>query len=380
MKVVIVVPTYNESENIKKLIPVLSEEFKLISNHTCEVLVVDANSPDGTKNIVLELSKVYPFIHLLLEKQKNGLGAAYVLGFKYAMSDLNADVIIEMDADFQHDPKDIKRLLKKIDAGFDYVIGSRFTKGGSIPQEWEFYRKFLSIGGNVFSKIVLGIFNVNDFTSGFKASRVKGFVDSINLDNVLSKGFAYKIDLLYKMHKAKARFAEVPISFGIRDRGISKMENNNMIDSMKVVLMLRINDNKNFFKFLVVGCIGLFVDSFLFNILRLTNLSLFSFSSSKSASLISGFIAILTTYLLNNFWSFSERRHIHKTKLILNMIVYYISSYIPILFRSYLINYAVYSFGNTFLVNNISFFIGIMVGLIWNFTVYSKIIWKKKNE
>lgn len=378
MKIVIVIPTYNEAENIKKLIPVLAEEFKLIPNHTIEVLVVDGNSPDNTKDIVAELSKTYTFVKLLLEKQKNGLGAAYVYGFRYAMNTLAADVLVEMDADFQHDPKDVKRLIQKIDEGYDYVIGSRFTRGGSIPQEWEFYRKFLSIGGNIFSKFVLGIFNVNDFTSGFKASRVKGFVDSIDLDNILSKGFAYKIDLLFKMHKAKAKITEIPIAFGVRDRGLSKMENNNMLDSMRVVIMLRLKSNKNFFKFLVTGSLGFLVDTLLFNALRLFNVSLFYFSVSKSSSLISGFFALLTTYLLNNFWSFRDRKHTKKRKMALNYVGYSFSSYIPIIFRSYLINHAVTAFGDTFIVSNIAFLIGIMIGLVWNFTVYSKIIWKKK--
>ena len=166
------------------------------------------------------------------------------------MQNLQPDIICEMDADFQHDPKDLPRLTKEIYNGYDYAIGSRFTKGGKIPKEWALRRKFLSVGGNLFSKFVLGIFSVNDFTSGFKASRVKGFADSIDLDHILSGGFAYKMDLLFKMHKKGAKIKEVPIEFGIRDRGDSKMEKNNALDSLRVVLTLRYNENKNFFKFL----------------------------------------------------------------------------------------------------------------------------------
>jgi dolichol-phosphate mannosyltransferase len=169
------------------------------------------------QEIVANLSKKYNFVHLLTEKEKAGLGAAYAYGFKYAMAEINPEVLVEMDADFQHDPKDVTRLVREISHGYDYVIGSRFTRGGSIPKEWGIYRKFWSVGGNLFSKVVLGIFNVNDFTTGFKASRVRGFVDKLDLDNILSKGFAYKIDLLFKMHKLGAKIKEIPIKFGLRD-------------------------------------------------------------------------------------------------------------------------------------------------------------------
>lgn len=151
-----------------------------------------------------------------------------------------------------------------------------------------------------------------------------------------------------------------------------------MLDSMRVVIMLRLKSNKNFFKFLVTGSLGFLVDTLLFNALRLFNVSLFYFSVSKSSSLISGFFALLATYLLNNFWSFRDRKHTKKRKMALNYFGYSFSSYIPIVFRSYLINHAVTAFGDTFIVSNIAFLIGIMIGLVWNFTVYSKIIWKKK--
>ncbi len=372
MKIVVVIPTYNEAENIGRMTDILQQEFLKRPGHEFHLLVVEGNSPDGTANVVREKMKNYPNVHLLMEKKKAGLGAAYVYGFKEAMNSMSADVIVEMDADFQHDPADVVRLVDEIDNGYDYVIGSRFTKGGSIPEEWALKRKFFSIGGNIFSKIVLGIFNVNDFTSGFKASRVKGFVDRLPLDEILSQGFAYKIDLLFKMHRLGAKIKEVPIKFGLRDRGDSKMEKNNLKDSLRVVIMLRLNENKNFVKFLVVGGLGFITDAGLFNIF---NRGLFTAGNSALAS---GLIAMIVTFLLNNYWSFSERKLEGTGKKLISLIVYIVSSFIPIVVRSQLVAYAVVWLGNTFIVSNTAFMIGIILGLIWNFTVYSKIIWKGK--
>ncbi|HPD73725.1 MAG TPA: glycosyltransferase family 2 protein [bacterium] len=376
MKIVVVIPTYNESKNIGRLIEALNVEFKKIPSHEFHLLVVEGNSPDGTADVVKEQMKKYDFVHLLMEEKKAGLGAAYVYGFKYAMKELGADVLVEMDADFQHDPKELVDLIKGIDDGYDYIIGSRFTKGGSIPESWELKRKLFSKGGNTLSKIILGIRGVNDFTTGYKVSRVKGFADSIDLDNILSRGFAYKLDLLYKMHKAGAKIKEVPITFGLRDEGASKMEKNNLKDSLRVVTTLRLKDpdTQKFLKFCAVGFAGLFVDSALFNILRL------SIRNSKTASLVSGFIAMLTTFTLNNFWSFKNNKIEGNSKKIQGFIIYILSSYVPIVFRSQLIKFSVSRFGDTFWVSNITFFIGIVVGLIWNYLVYSKIIWKDKNK
>lgn len=390
MNIVVVIPTYNEINNINKIIPVTVEVLLRIKNHNSHILVVDDSSPDGTGDAVIELSKKYPNVHLLTKKEKTGLGAAYVFAFKHAMKELNADVLIEMDADFQHDPNVLPEFISKIDEGYDYVIGSRFTKGGSIPKEWALYRKFLSVGGNIFSKFVLGIFNVNDFTSGFKASRVAGFVDKLDLDSILSQGFAYKIDLLFRMHQLKAKIIEVPIQFGVRDRDVSKMEKNNMTDTLKVVLMLRFNASKSFFKFIAVGFAGLFTDVAIFNILGLLK---FEYTSIVDIapnyldryginSLIAGFLAIGVTYTLNNLWSFKDREKSDSRSKGANIVLYYLSSYFAILVRSVLVIASTKVVtGNDFIVTNVAFFIGIFFGIIWNYTIYSRVIWNnnKKN-
>ncbi|MCA9308651.1 GtrA family protein, partial [candidate division WWE3 bacterium] len=235
------------------------------------------------------------------------------------------------------------------------------------------YRKSLSIGGSYFAKICLWIFAVNDFTSGYKATRVKGYLDKVDLNTIRSKGFAYKIDLLYRIHRLGARIEEVPIKFGLRDRGDSKMERNNMLDSLKVVLSIRLKESANFIKFVVVGFIGLATDLSVFNLLRIS-------MSSANSSYLSGAVAMIVTYLFNNFWSFNDRKISSNTNLVKRFPVYALSSLIPIVARSLLIKSGVARFGDTALVANILFLVGVTFGVIWNFTVYSKFIWKAPNK
>jgi len=373
MKVVIVIPTYNEVANIGRLLSALLEEIENFPHHKFEILVVDGNSPDGTANVVSDSSAKDNRVQLLMEKKKAGLGAAYVYGFQHAIARMGAEAVVEMDSDFQHDPKDFTKLLKAFDEGYDYVLGSRYVKGGSIPKEWAFYRVMLSVVGNMASKLILGIYNVSDFTTGFKISRVKGFLDKIDLDSINSQGFAYKIDLLYKMYNLKAKIKEVPITFGVRNKGDSKMVvRGNTLDSLKVIIFLRVKNNISFFKFLAVGFTGLFVDSGIFNLLRIM-------LDSDVSSVISGFFGIATTFILNNHWSFVDRKINGKRKKSVGIVVYFVSSYIPIVFRSWLIGFLVNTFGNTLLISNLAFFIGILIGLVWNYTIYSKLIWKKNN-
>ena len=371
MKVLIVIPTYNEAENVKKLVPLISEHIKGVE-HDVMALFVDDSSPDGTADILDGLKREYPFIDVLVRKEKDGLGAAYIAGFNKAMNDLNADIIMEMDADLQHDPKEIPNFIKAVEEGADYVIGSRYVKGGSIPEEWAFYRKVLSWGGSLFARITLGALDVKDFTTGYRASRVKGGLDQIDLGDIMSAGFAYKIDLLYRFIKIGAKIKEIPIQFALRDGGKSKMEQNNMLESLRVVILLKLRDSINFIKFGIVGFAGFVTDTALFNFLRISLLS------SEYASAFSGFLAMILTFLLNNAWSFSERKIETPGARLKVFVPYAISSYIPIIFRSWLVAYSLERFGDTTLIANAAFFVGMLIGLVWNFTVYSKIIWRKK--
>ena len=237
--VIVIIPTYNEAGTIVNLIDDLEKEFQTMLNHKFGILVVDGNSPDGTAEAVNQKKKVYQNINLIVEKEKRGLGTAYLTGIKYAIDQLKADAFLEFDGDGQHDPKDIKRLVAELDNGYDYIIGSRYVLGGSIPEEWAWYRKFLSRFGSLFIKRLLGL-PTNDNTSGFKLSRVKGFAEKLSLseNQILSKRHAYKIHLLYQMIKLGARTKEVPIKFLERAGGSSKSSLEDIVESLKVALVL----------------------------------------------------------------------------------------------------------------------------------------------
>jgi len=239
MKIVVIIPTYNEKDTIVRLIDAVESEFEKIPNHNMGILVVDGNSPDGTAEAVNQKKETYKNINLIVEKEKRGLGTAYITGMNYAIHQLKADAFIEFDGDFQHDPKDIKRLTAELDNGYDYVIGSRYVAGGSIPEEWAWHRKFLSRFGSLFIKWLLGL-PTNDNTSGFKLSRVASFAEKLPLSEreILSKRHAYKIHLLYEMVRLGARVKEVPIRFLERTGGSSKSSLEDIVESLRVAVVL----------------------------------------------------------------------------------------------------------------------------------------------
>lgn len=240
--IVICMPTYNEKDNVGRMIDVLlNDVFPKIKNHKMMLLIFDDTSPDGTWKVVREKMKTHKNLYLSLANGKQGLGLGYKRAFTYAIDKLKADAVMEMDVDFQHDPYDVPRFVKALDEGADYVIGSRYVNNGSIPKEWSFDRKFLSIVGNLIYQVSLLMFNIHDFTTGFRLARVKGFIEEINFDKVFIKSFAYKTLLLCAMKDKGAKIIEIPIKFGLRDSGDSKMTTNTFIDSLKVIFIVWIS-------------------------------------------------------------------------------------------------------------------------------------------
>lgn len=239
MRIVVIIPTYNERETIVELIEALEKEFKNIPRHELGILIVDGNSPDGTAEAVEQKKEIYQNLYLIVEKEKRGLGMAYITGMNYAVRDLKVDAFIEFDGDFQHDPKDIKRLIAELDNGYDYVIGSRYVLGGGIPKKWGWHRKLFSKFGSLFIKWFLAL-PTNDNTSGLKLSRVAGFFDKLPLDEkrILSRRHAYKIHLLYEMIRLGAKVKEIPIVFLERESGSSKSSIEDILESLKVAFFL----------------------------------------------------------------------------------------------------------------------------------------------
>jgi len=239
MKIIVIIPTYNERQTISDLIDALEIEFKNIARHALGILVIDGNSADGTAEAVRAKAGEYKNVYLIVEKEKRGLGMAYLAGMRHAVEKLGADAFIEFDGDFQHDPKDIQRLIAEFDNGYDYIIGSRYVPGGEIPKAWGWHRKFLSRFGGLFIRFLLQL-PTQDNTSGLKLSRVKGFFEKLPLDErrILSRRHAYKIHLLYEMVSLGAKVKEIPIKFLEREKGSSKSSLEDIIESLKVAFIL----------------------------------------------------------------------------------------------------------------------------------------------
>ncbi|MCR5495756.1 MAG: polyprenol monophosphomannose synthase [Treponema sp.] len=231
MKLLVIIPTYNEIENISKIIP---EVFKVIPENA-GILVVDDGSPDGTANAVKEMQNTFSNrLHILERKEKSGLANAYITGFKWGM-DNGYDVLCEMDADFSHKPEYLPELYKAMETN-DVAIGSRNIKGGAV-EGWSALRNFISKGGSLYSRMVLAC-PVKDLTGGFNMWK-KEALDKIGLDTIISKGYSFQIEMKYKAYKAGCAIKEIPIIFPDRQFGQSKMSKGIFMEALKAVWRIR---------------------------------------------------------------------------------------------------------------------------------------------
>ncbi len=400
---VVVIPTYNEADSIGEMVETLCGQiFPAIDDWRCLLLIVDDTSPDGTYKIVQNLQKKYQNLRLLLNSEKIGIGGAYVKGFQHAMDDLKAEVIVEFDGDFQHPPKIIPEMLEQISRGADYVLGSRNIKGGSVPKSWGLKRLFFSkFGGGVVARMILFFptkyfFKITDPTTGCRASRVKGFVDQMDFRHLYSYQFGYKMDFLYKMVKLGAKVKEVPLEFGLRQTGESKITNQTAKDIWKTIILLRWNDpaTKKFIKFGTVGFTGFLVNSFALEFFRRVSISSslangFSYLEGSSMSLLAtpsawagglaAELAIISNYLLNNFWTFAAEKITHPMKMVLKFLQFNLTSFGAVIIQFVIIGLATVVFGDTALVRQFALIgsIGFLI-LPYNWVMYNTFIWRGK--
>ena len=225
----VIIPTYNEAENITRLIPDILGQAPNI-----DVLIVDDNSPDGTAALVRDMMKTDSRIHVLDRPRKMGLGTAYVKGFKFAIEQ-GYDYVFEMDADFSHSPSEIPNFLNKI-LQFDLVLGSRYVNGVRVLN-WPMRRLLLSYSANVYTQFITGL-PVHDATGGFKCFR-RSVLEAIDLDKVKSNGYAFQIEMSFKAWKKGFRIAEIPIIFLDRRSGVSKMSRKIVYEAIFMLWTLR---------------------------------------------------------------------------------------------------------------------------------------------
>ena len=238
MQAIVVLPTYNEAETISNL---TGEVIK--QKEDVDILIIDDNSPDGTGRIADELAQNNPHIKVIHRDKRLGLGTAYKAGFKYAL-DEGYDYVISMDVDFSHDPADIPKLLNKAGDN-DLVIGSRYS-GGIRVINWPLRRLFLSVGANLYLRLITGL-KVEDCASGYRCYSTEA-LKKIDLDSVKSTGYAFLAEILYKIHRHKLKIEEVPIVFTERRTGISKMKKRDILESMIMPFRLKIKSLLGFIR------------------------------------------------------------------------------------------------------------------------------------
>jgi dolichol-phosphate mannosyltransferase len=231
MRTIICLPTYNERENLEPMVRALDG----VGVEGLEVLVIDDASPDGTGAIADRLSAELPWVHVLHRKRKEGLGPAYLAGFRRAL-ELGADLVFELDCDFSHDPADVPRLAEAA-ASADLVLGSRYVRGGGT-RNWGLLRRFISRGGSLYAQALLQL-GIRDLTGGFKCYRRK-VLETIDLDAISSLGYAFQIETTYRALRAGFRVVEVPITFADREVGGSKMSKAIVLEAVWKVPLLRL--------------------------------------------------------------------------------------------------------------------------------------------
>ncbi len=379
---VVIIPTYNERENIQVVIPALHDVFSGISSWKMSILVVDDTSPDKTYEVVEELSKKYPFVHLLKNKQKSGLGGAYLKGMAEAFGALDADVIFEFDADLSHDPTKIPQFLAAVDAGADMVLGSRYIPGGSIPKNWGLHRKFFSVVGNIVIALVLTNFSIRDWTTGFRAITKKVY-DAVHpsLHTEQFSGYTFQIGFLHAAVKNKFNITEVPFHFADRTIGHSKLGPEYIKNTLLYIIRVRLQDvyASRVFKFAVVGGVGALIQLSSLQLWRLIVPFQLAFFLSIETAIISNFI-------LNNTWTFSDHQlalaDFPKKFLQFNftsggsIIIQQLVAIFGELFVGLITLFTIPFLNFPFDTGTLYAIIGILLGMTWNFFAYTKFIWK----
>ena len=229
-KATVCLPTYNERENLEKMV-------RALGAHAVNVLIVDDGSPDGTGEIPDRLAAELDYVRVLNRARKEGIGRAYLAAFRQLLAGDDSELVLEMDCDFSHDPADVPRLIAACDDGADVALGSRYVPGGGT-RNWGIVRRVISWGGSFYARTILGL-DVRDLTGGFKCFR-RHVLETLDLDAIESKGYAFQIELTYRAIRRGFRVVEVPIVFSERVEGTSKMSRAIVLEAMLKVPLLRV--------------------------------------------------------------------------------------------------------------------------------------------
>jgi len=372
MKVVVIIPTYNERENIILLLDQLEVALRGLKKHAISYVVVDDTSPDGTGDFVKDYEKSHSNVHIVSGKRE-GLGKALLRGMTYAVGHLQADIILQMDADLSHDPNTAPEFLRAIERGADFVVGSRYISGGSIPDNWSLIRKVYSVVGNAIVRFGLWHPQVHDWTGGYRAYSKKYYED--NREKVKGySGYVFQIAFLHSAIHDGAHITEVPIHFTDRRFGHSKIAPAEYI--LNIYMYIAITKFQeivagSFGKFLVVGGIGFIINAVILVLLHNAHWS------ATWANLVGAAVAIFSNFNLNNIWTFRREKISGVRQYVMKLLQFYATSaFGVVVIQTGTIWLGVRLCGDRFYF--IYFLLGTALLLIWNYTIYSKVIWKKQ--
>ncbi|MBI3956044.1 glycosyltransferase family 2 protein [Candidatus Gottesmanbacteria bacterium] len=369
MNTVVILPTFNEKENILTMLEGVSAAWLQIPHHKLTILVVDDQSPDGTGDLVRAYQKKHANV-TLISKKKEGLGSALLFGMNYALDTLKAEVIVQMDADLSHDPVALPLFMAAISKGADFAVGSRYIPGGSIPDNWGLHRKLFSIMGNAIVRFGLGYTAVHDWTGGYRAY-LRSFAAAARGELSSYQGYVFQIAYLHKSVRRGAKITEVPIHFTDRKFGHSKIAPSQYIrDVLRYVIGARVKAtlSGSFGKFLVVGSVGFIINTTILEIVvRL------GFHPALGSG-VGAELAIVSNFFLNNGWTFGSRR-VKGIRAIGKFFQFNMTSAGAILIQAGTVWTGTMLFGVSFY--RWFYLLGVGIGLVWNYTMYSKVIWKK---
>lgn len=385
MRVVNMIATYNEKENVGPMVEALEEIARKCPKYEFVNLIVDSHSPDGTGDLVREMAKKRKNLHLL--ETPRGLGISLIQGYQHAMKELKADIIIPNDVDFQWDPYLITEMLKKLEEGYDVVVASRHVEGGN--DNFSSFRKLTHFVSNtLFNYYWAGIHEAKDLAGNFKAIRVKNVLDKVNLDKLNVRGFVIQSTMIYELSKTEAKFAEVPAVFQDRRAGQSKVGLNtqfikDIFETIKNSTRIRFERTPwmpKFFKFGIVGGFGFLVNFFGLMIFSRAFKSLpFEIGVINFvANALAAELSIISNFTGNNLWTFSQEKITSFGQVVKKFTAFNLSSIVGgILVPSTIVGLGTQLLGDQYkqLLLVLAIF-GFTVP--YNWFIYNKLIWKKK--
>lgn len=400
---VVVIPTYNETDTIERVIAHLfSEIFPKIERWNCKLLIIIGNTSDNTAALVREQQLLHSNLDLLIKERKEGIGTAYLKGFHRAVEKHDADAIIEFDGDFQLYPETIAAMLEEMERGADCVLASRRMKNGLYPKGRGLKRLLYSCAGVFLTRFILFFplrifFKVTDPATGFKASRVKGFVDRFDFGHLYSRNIGYKLEFLYRMINLNAKVVEIPLKFQSIGTNASKVTTQKTIDIFRTAVLLRFHDpvTLRFLKFATVGFFGFIINAvalelfrkalftqkialYFNNLMTMHEIAILRNPSAWSAAFAAE-IAIISNFIMNNFWTFRTARIIKPFKFLFKLFQFNMTSFGAVIIQFAVIGFATLMFGDTSLVRKVSLVIAVVFFIVpYNWIVYNKIIWRIK--